>query len=369
MRALEPPQRIDSSRAYRRHGQRLRLTCSRDELLSRLQIVGTGRLDALERADPLRHPVRRGDGERPPMLAATDMELSVRVAARRRDRGGWARRAAGPARCSTSCAACPPGQVSIALAEGGRARDDRGRRQRVQAAHVRRRRLSRAARDRPRAALHRRARGLPRGDRARRPRRVARRGPSRCSRASIVELGLGTLTVAATDSYRLAVRTTHARRAARPRTSRRSCRRARSASSSRIAQGSSATSVEIVVERNQMLFGVDDVWLSARVIEGQFPNFRALRPDAFEHEVVLPRAELAEVLVAHGAARPAQHRRCGCASSRASSRSRPRRQEVGEGRERLPCDFRGEPLEIGFNAGVPARRRRWRSAVTRCTSS
>jgi DNA polymerase-3 subunit beta len=117
----------------------------------------------------------------------------------------------------------------------------------------------------------------------------------------------------------------------------------------RIAQGSSASSVEIVAERNQMLFGIDDVWLSARVIEGQFPNFRALRPDAFEHEVLLPRAELAEVLsrmelLAQRTSPLRLRFEPGELTVSAAT------QEVGEGRERLPCDFRGEPLEIGFNA-------------------
>ena len=157
------------------HGQRLRLTCSRDELLSRLQIVG--------RAVSTRSSVQilsgilfdAGDGERPPLLAATDMELSVRAPLDAEVVGGRPRGAARPPPARHRAAAAGRPGVDRAR-RGWRARDDRGRRQRVQAAHLRRRRLPRAARDRPRAALHRRARGLPRGDRARRPRRVPRRG-------------------------------------------------------------------------------------------------------------------------------------------------------------------------------------------------
>jgi DNA polymerase-3 subunit beta len=163
-----------------------------------------------------------------------------------------------------------------------------------------------------------------------------------------LELGLGTLTVAATDSYRLAVRTTTLEGG--PVEDIQAIVPARALGELvRIAQGSSASSVEIVAERNQMLFGIDDVWLSARVIEGQFPNFRALRPDAFEHEVLLPRAELAEVLsrmelLAQRTSPLRLRFEPGELTVSAAT------QEVGEGRERLPCDFRGEPLEIGFNA-------------------
>src|SRR5258706_13944779 len=54
--------------------------------------------------------------------------------------------------------------------------------------------------------------------------------------------------------------------------------------------------LERAVEENQVLFGTGDVWLGARRIEGQFPEFRRLLPETFEHEVSLPRAEFADVI-------------------------------------------------------------------------
>ena len=99
-------------------GQRLRLTCSRDELLSRLQIVG--------RAVSTRSSVQilsgilfdAGDGERPPLLAATDMELSVRAPLDAEVAEGG--RAVLPGRLLLDIVRrLPAGQVSIALAEGG----------------------------------------------------------------------------------------------------------------------------------------------------------------------------------------------------------------------------------------------------------
>jgi DNA polymerase III subunit beta len=97
------------------HGQRLRLTCSRDELLSRLQVVG--------RAVSARSSVQilsgilfdAGDGERPPLLAATDMELSVRAPLDAEVAEGG--RAVLPGRLLLDIVRrLPAGQVSIALA-------------------------------------------------------------------------------------------------------------------------------------------------------------------------------------------------------------------------------------------------------------
>jgi DNA polymerase-3 subunit beta len=92
------------------------------------------------------------------------------------------------------------------------------------------------------------------------------------------------------------------------------------------------------------------VWLSARRIDGQFPNYRQLLPDAFEHDVVLDRAELTDVLsrmelLAHRNSPLRLRFEPGEVTVSAQT------QEVGEGRETVACDFRGEPLEIGFNAG------------------
>jgi DNA polymerase-3 subunit beta len=102
------------------------------------------------------------------------------------------------------------------------------------------------------------------------------------------------------------------------------------------------------VHENQIVFGVGDVWLTSRRIDGQFPNYKTLIPDAFEHEVTLPRDELLEVV-----------RRTGVMAQRNSPlRLRfaegeltisAQTQDVGEAKESLPAPFAGDPLEIGFN--------------------
>jgi len=161
----------------------------------------------------------------------------------------------------------------------------------------------------------------------------------------LVRFGEGKLVMAATDSYRLSYKETPIEgdvpelEAIVPARALEEVRRLATA----------ADTLELGVQENQVLFGVDGTWLTTRRIEGQFPKFDELRPKEFKHEVVLPREELLEVV-----------RR----TSVMAHRNSPLRlrfaegevtvwaqtQDVGEARETLPIRFDGEPLEIGFNA-------------------
>jgi DNA polymerase-3 subunit beta len=105
----------------------------------------------------------------------------------------------------------------------------------------------------------------------------------------------------------------------------------------------------VSIGENQILFGVEGVWLSARRIDGQFPNYRQLLPQAFEHEIPAGRAELLDVVrrTALMAQRTLPLR---LAFEPGKLTVSAQTQDVGEARESIPVDFHGEPLEIGFNA-------------------
>jgi DNA polymerase-3 subunit beta len=155
----------------------------------------------------------------------------------------------------------------------------------------------------------------------------------------------GRIVAAATDSYRLSVRETPVTgdlpelEAIIP---------ARAlAELTRIAGGEGE--LELGIQENQVLFGVDGIWLATRRIDGQFPNYKQLLPESFEHELTLPRAELLEVVrrVAVLAQRNSPLRlRFAEGELTVSART----QDVGEASESLPVSYTGEPLEIGFNA-------------------
>jgi len=98
-----------------------------------------------------------------------------------------------------------------------------------------------------------------------------------------------------------------------------------------------------------VIFRAGDVLLTTRRIDGQFPDYRQLIPEQFEHEVRLARAELLDVVrrIAVMAQRNLPLRlRFAEGELTVSVQA----QDLGEARETMPAPFTGEPLEIGFNA-------------------
>src|ERR671937_1778563 len=153
------------------------------------------------------------------------------------------------------------------------------------------------------------------------------------------------LVMAATDSYRLAVKETPAT-GSLPELEAIIPARAL-AELARLGQG--AEQIELGVQENQVVFGIDGIWLTTRRIDGQFPNYKQLIPENFEHELNLPRDEVLDVVrrIAVMAQRNSPLRlRFAEGELTVSART----QDVGEAEESLPVAFTSEPLEIGFNA-------------------
>ena len=152
------------------------------------------------------------------------------------------------------------------------------------------------------------------------------------------------LVMAATDSYRLAVKETSM--AARGPDLDAIVPARALLELARMAQG--ASELQLGLQENQVLFASDGVLLTTRRIEGQFPNYRQLLPESFESEVALPRDELLDVVrrVAVMAQRNAPLRlRFAEGELTVSAQT----QDVGEAHETLPAPFSGEALDIGFN--------------------
>jgi DNA polymerase III subunit beta len=106
--------------------------------------------------------------------------------------------------------------------------------------------------------------------------------------------------------------------------------------------------LEISVRQNQILFVLGGVTLSSRLIDGQFPNYRQLLPESFEHELRISSPELTDVVrrISLLALKNAPLRLSFAEGELTVSAQTP---DVGEARESLPVAFTGEPLEIGFN--------------------
>jgi DNA polymerase III subunit beta len=162
-----------------------------------------------------------------------------------------------------------------------------------------------------------------------------------------LEASSGELTAAATDSYRLAVRTVPWDRGAEttalvPR---------RALEEARRSAESLGSEVRLVLEPTQVTFAFGDRRLTSRLIEGKFPDYRQLIPPGFERRLSVDRAELQEVVrrvavvgETNTTATPVTlHLTADTVRVTAGSG------EVGQADESLPGTLEGEPLEIAFN--------------------
>jgi DNA polymerase-3 subunit beta len=92
------------------------------------------------------------------------------------------------------------------------------------------------------------------------------------------------------------------------------------------------------------------VWLTTRRIDGQFPNYRQLLPEAFEVELTVPRGELLDV-VRRASVMAQRNSPLRLRFAEGELTVSAQTQDVGEARETLPVPYTAaEPLEIGFNA-------------------
>jgi DNA polymerase-3 subunit beta len=116
----------------------------------------------------------------------------------------------------------------------------------------------------------------------------------------------------------------------------------------RIAQHDGADELRVGMGENQIVFEVGGATLSSRLIDGQFPNYRQLLPEEFEHELTVARGELEEVVrrISLLAQKNAPLRLAFDDGQLTVSAQTP---DVGEAREAIPVPFSGEALEIGFN--------------------
>jgi DNA polymerase-3 subunit beta len=153
------------------------------------------------------------------------------------------------------------------------------------------------------------------------------------------------LVMAATDSYRMSVKETELESAAAEELEAIVPARALT-ELSRVAQD--AAELKIGVQENHVVFGAGDIWLTTRRIDGQFPNYKQLLPETFEHEVALPREEFLEV-VRRAAVMAQRNSPLRLRFAEGEVTISAQTQDVGEAKESLPVPFTGEALEIGFN--------------------
>jgi DNA polymerase-3 subunit beta len=322
-------------------GSGLKIVCSREELAQKLAIVGRG-VSTRTAVQILSGVLLRAAGGRLE-LAATDMELSIRTTLDAQVEGDGA--VVVPGRLLVDLSRLlPESEVTIEFREEENVL-------RVTCGPAEYRLNTYGAEDFPR---------LPEVDAAPTStvnadalletlasvgRAVSRDEARPVLTGILVKFGDGKLVMAATDSYRLSYKETPLEGAVPemeaivPARALEELRRLATAEST----------LDLGVQENQVLFGVDGTWLTTRRIEGQFPKFDELRPKEFTHEVTVPREELLDV-VRRTAVMAHRNSPLRLRFAEGELTVWTQTQDVGEARETLPVRFEGEPLEIGFNA-------------------
>ena len=170
------------------------------------------------------------------------------------------------------------------------------------------------------------------------------------------EIGSDSLTLAATDSYRLAVRDLQV--SGGPTETRKVILPARALSElARVLQAGGGSTLTTEVRENLISFrltpaaqegaGAGDSVISSRFIEGEFPNYRQLLPSGYTNKLTVEREALLEVVRRVGLL--AQNNlpvKLQLGSELEISAHTP---DVGEGQEVLDATYEGEPLVIAFN--------------------
>ena len=179
--------------------------------------------------------------------------------------------------------------------------------------------------------------------------RSASRDETRPILTGILVSASGTeLRMVATDSYRLSVKETRLEVPVEGGFEANVPARALQELERIVASGADAETIEIGVRTNQVVFRAGDVVLSSRPIDGQFPNYRQLLPDTYEHELHVAGEDLVGVVrrISLMAQKNAPLRLQFQEGELTVSAQTP---DIGEAREMLPVPFAGEPFEIGFN--------------------
>lgn len=153
----------------------------------------------------------------------------------------------------------------------------------------------------------------------------------------------GTLTMVATDSYRLAVAETKLDKQGET--------AAVIVPARALDEVSKLDSdkIKIALSENQVLFEVEGMRMISRLIDGQFPNYKQLLPESWESRVVVDKASLIDAVKRISLlAQNNSPLRLSISKSRLLVSATT--QEVGQASEQVEVQTEGADLEIAFNA-------------------
>lgn len=108
--------------------------------------------------------------------------------------------------------------------------------------------------------------------------------------------------------------------------------------------------VQIAITQNQFVLQMPNFVMTARLIEGQFPNYEAVIPKGHPRKMVLARGVLTAALRRVSVMAEERNKPVRFTLNPASLRLSASSQDLGEAEEVLDVDYAGEELVIGFNS-------------------
>lgn len=161
----------------------------------------------------------------------------------------------------------------------------------------------------------------------------------------LLEISREGIILAATDSYRLAVRevTATADGEAKAIVPERALSEA-----GRAASADEKAEITIVLDDNQVGFYIGNLHLTSRLIEGEFPNYRQLLPDGYENRLTMPRTQLMDAVKRVGLmARDNSPVRL--EFNQLGVRLTSQSPDLGKAIEAIEANYEGEEVTIAFN--------------------
>lgn len=113
--------------------------------------------------------------------------------------------------------------------------------------------------------------------------------------------------------------------------------------------------IGIIFGENNIVFNLNDIVLTSRLIDGPYPNFEQVIPPPNEQKLRVDKDELASAVRRVSILSNAlTHQVKFSVRGNSLSLSTTNADVGGEGKEALECDYRGEPIEMGYNASYIA---------------
>jgi len=109
--------------------------------------------------------------------------------------------------------------------------------------------------------------------------------------------------------------------------------------------------IGVIFGENNIIFNLEDIVLTSRLIEGPYPNFEQVIPSVNDKKLVISKGDLAGAVRRVSILSNALTHQVKFGIKKSTLTLSTNNADVGgEGKESLPCDFDGEPIEIGYNA-------------------